>query len=97
MRLAGHVGRIGDKRNVYMLLVRKAERKRPLRSSRLWWVDNIKVDLLEIEWGDVAWIDLAADRSRWRDLVNAVMNFRFPQNAGKLASGNTTGVLSSSA
>jgi hypothetical protein len=42
------------------------------------WVDNIKMDLLEIGWGDVDWIGLAQDRDKWRALVNAVMNLRVP-------------------
>jgi hypothetical protein len=40
------------------------------------WVDNIKVDLREIGWDGVHWIDLAQDRDQWRALVNTVMNFR---------------------
>jgi hypothetical protein len=39
-------------------------------------VDNIKMDLLEIGWGGVDWIDLAQDRDKWRALVNAVMKLR---------------------
>jgi hypothetical protein len=38
------------------------------------WVDNIKTDLGEIEWGDVDWIFLHQDRDKWRALVNAEMN-----------------------
>jgi hypothetical protein len=41
-------------------------------------VDNIKIDLREIEWGGVDWIDLAQDRDQWRTLVNMVMNLRVP-------------------
>jgi hypothetical protein len=41
-------------------------------------VDNIKMDLLDIGWGDVDWIGLALDRDKWRALVNAVMNLRVP-------------------
>jgi hypothetical protein len=48
-------------------------------------------------WDEVDWIGLAQDRNRLTALVNAVMNLRVPQNAGKLSSGLTTGVLSSSA
>jgi hypothetical protein len=48
MRWAGHVARIGEKRNVFRLLVRKPEGKRPLGRPRRRWIDNIKVDLLEI-------------------------------------------------
>jgi hypothetical protein len=66
--------------------------KRPLGRPRRRWVDNIRMDLEEVEWGDVDWIGLAQDRNRWRALVNSVLNLRVPQNAGKLSSG-----LSSSA
>jgi hypothetical protein len=41
-------------------------------------VDNIKIDLREIGWDVVDWIDLAQDRDQWRALVNTVMNFRVP-------------------
>jgi hypothetical protein len=53
---------IGDKRNVYRLLVRKPEGKRPLGRPRHRWMDNIKMDLLEIVWNVVDWIGLAQDR-----------------------------------
>jgi hypothetical protein len=42
------------------------------------WVDNIKMDLVEIGWSVVDWIDLAQDRERRRTLVNVVMNLRVP-------------------
>jgi hypothetical protein len=48
MMWAGHVARMGEKRNVYGLLVGKPERKRPLGRPRRRWIDNIKLDLLEI-------------------------------------------------
>jgi hypothetical protein len=54
--------------------VGKPEGKRPLGRLRCRWVDNIKMDLLEIVWGCVDWIGLAQDRDKWRALVNAVMN-----------------------
>jgi hypothetical protein len=41
-------------------------------------VDNIKIDLREIGWDGVDWIDLAQDRDQWRVLVNTVMNLRVP-------------------
>jgi hypothetical protein len=41
-------------------------------------VDNIKMDLREIGWGDVDWIDMAQDRDQWRALVNTVLNLRVP-------------------
>jgi hypothetical protein len=56
--------------------VGKPEGKRPLERPRRRWVDNIKIDLLEIVWGGVDWIGLARDRDKWRALVNAVMNLR---------------------
>jgi hypothetical protein len=56
----------------------KPEGKRPLRRSRRRWVDNIKMDLREIGWGGMDWIDLAQDRDQWRALVNTVMNLRVP-------------------
>jgi hypothetical protein len=78
MRWAGHVARMGEKRNVYRLLVGKPERKRPLGRPRRRWIDNIKMDPLEIGLGVVDWIDLAQDRYRWKALVIAVMNLRVP-------------------
>jgi hypothetical protein len=78
MRWAGHVARMGEKRNVYRLLVGKPEGKRPLERPRRRCVDNIKMDLGEVGWGDVDWIDLAMDRNRWRALVNSVLNLRVP-------------------
>jgi hypothetical protein len=53
MRWAGHVARMGEKRNAYRLLVGKPEGKRPLRRPRRRWVNNIKIDLLEREVGAV--------------------------------------------
>jgi hypothetical protein len=78
MRWAGHVARMGEKRNAYRLLVGKPEGKRPLGRPRRMWVDNIRMDLGEVGWGYVHWIGLAQDRSRWRALVNAVLNLRVP-------------------
>jgi hypothetical protein len=65
MRLAGHVARMGEKRNAYRLLVGKPEVKRPLGKPRRRWVDNIRMDLGEVGWGNVDWIGLAQDRNRW--------------------------------
>jgi hypothetical protein len=55
-----------------------AERKGPLGRPRHRWVDNNKMDILEIGWGGVDWVGLAQDREKWRALVNAVMNLRVP-------------------
>jgi hypothetical protein len=78
MRWAGHVARMGLKRNVYRLLVGKPEGKRQLRRTRRKWIDNIKMDLLEIGLNVVDWIGLAQDGYRWKALVNSVMNLRVP-------------------
>jgi hypothetical protein len=78
MRWAGHVARMEEKRNVYKLLVGKPEGKRPLGRPRRRWIDNIRMDLLEIGLNVVDWIGLAQERYRWRALVNSVMNRRVP-------------------
>jgi hypothetical protein len=78
MRWAGHVARMGEKRNAYRLLVGKPEGKRPLGRPRRRWVDNIRMDPGEVGWGGVDWIGLAKDRNRWRALVNSVLNLRVP-------------------
>jgi hypothetical protein len=66
---AGHVARMGEKRNVYRLLVGKPEGKRPLERPRRRWIDNIKTGLLEIGFGGVDWIGLAQDRYRLREFL----------------------------
>jgi hypothetical protein len=72
---------MGEKRNAYRLLVGKSEGNRPQARPRRRWVDNIKMDLGEVGWGDVNLIRLVQE-DRWRALVNSVMNFRVPLNAG---------------
>jgi hypothetical protein len=54
------------------------ESKRPLGRPRRRWLDNIRMDLVEMGWGDVDWIGLAQDRDRWRALVNSVLKLRVP-------------------
>jgi hypothetical protein len=76
LRLAGHVARMGERRGAYRALVGKPDGRRPLERPRRRWEDNIKMDLREIGWGGMDWINLAQDRDRWRALVNAVMNLR---------------------
>jgi hypothetical protein len=78
MRWAGHVARMGEKRNIYRLLVGKPEGKKQLGRPRRRWIDNIKMDILVIGFSVVDWIGLAQDRYRWRALVNAVMNLGVP-------------------
>ena len=78
MRWAGHVARMGTRRDVCKVLVGKPEGKRPLERPRRIRKDNIKVDFQELGWG-MDWIDLAQDIDRWRAVVNAVMNLRVPK------------------
>jgi hypothetical protein len=87
----------GEKRNAYRLLVGKPEGRRPLGIPRRRWVNNIKMDLGEVGWGDVDWMGMDQDMNSWRALVNSVLNLRAPRNAGKLPSVLTFGGLSSSA
>jgi hypothetical protein len=76
--VGGTCGTNGEKRNVNRLLVGKPVEKRPLGRPRRRWLDNIKMDLLEIGLNVVDWISLAQDRNSWRFLVNSVMNLRVP-------------------
>jgi hypothetical protein len=69
---------MGEKRNMYRLLVGKPEGMRPLGRPRRRWMDNIKIGVLGVGWSGVDWIGLAQDRDKWRALVNAVMNLRVP-------------------
>jgi hypothetical protein len=66
---------MGEKRNVYRLLVGKPGGNRPLGRPRLRWVNNIKMDL---RWDCVDWIDVAQYRDQWRALVNTVLNLWVP-------------------
>jgi hypothetical protein len=62
--MAGPCSTNGEKRNAYRLLVGKAEGKRPLGRPRHRWVDNNRMNLGEVGWGDVGWNGLAKDRNR---------------------------------
>jgi hypothetical protein len=74
MRWVGHVVHMGEVRGAYNILVGR----RPLAIPRHRWEDNIKMDLGEIGFGDVDWINLAQDRDRWQTLVNMVMKLWVP-------------------
>jgi hypothetical protein len=73
MRWAGHVEQIGRRMHIGYWWESQKER---IPKSR--WVDNIKMDLREIGWDGMYWIDLAQNRDQWRALVNTVMNLRVP-------------------
>ena len=61
---------MGEGRGVYRVLVGNLEGKRPLGRPRRRWEDNIKMDLQNVEYGVMDWIELAQDRDRWRALMN---------------------------
>jgi len=63
---------------VYRVLVGKPEVKRPIGRPRRRWDDNIKMDLQEVVYGSMDWIDLAQNTDWMRALVNVVMNLRVP-------------------
>jgi hypothetical protein len=61
IRWAMHVARVGERRNAYWVLVGKPEGRRPLGRTRRRWEDNIKIDLREVGWKGMDWINLAHD------------------------------------
>jgi len=69
---------IQERRGAYRVLVGKPDGMRPLGRPRRRWEDNIRMDLREVGWWCVDWMELAQDRDRWRALVSAVMNLRVP-------------------
>jgi hypothetical protein len=69
---------MGEGRESIRILVGRPDGRRPLGKPRCRWEDDIKMDLQEVGWDGVAWIDVVHDRDRWRALVNAVMNLRVP-------------------
>jgi len=74
MSWAGYVARMGDRTGANRILVGRPEGKRPFGRPRRRWEGNIKMDLQDMGWGGMDWIDLAESRDRRRALVNAVMN-----------------------
>jgi hypothetical protein len=64
--------------SAYGILVRKPEGKRPLGRPKRKWMNNIKMDLREIGFNAMDWINLAEDRDQWRTLLNRVMNLLIP-------------------
>jgi hypothetical protein len=94
MRWPERVARIWEKRNSYKILVGKREGKKPLRGLRRRLMDNVKMNLRDIGWGGMDWIDMVQDREQWRALVNTVMNVLVRWNIGKFLSSFTTGGFS---
>jgi hypothetical protein len=78
LRWVGNVACVGKRRGAYKALMGKPEGMRPLGRPRHRWEDNIKMDLRDVGWDGMDWINLVQDRDKWRALVNAVMNLRVP-------------------
>ena len=76
--MGGACSAYGERRGVYRVLVGKPEGKRPIGRPRRRWDDNIKMDLQEVVYGSMDWIDLAQNTDWMRAHVNVVMNLRVP-------------------
>jgi hypothetical protein len=74
--VGGTCGTNGGEVERIWVIGRKPKGKETTRNTKTMWIDNIKMDHLDIGLGGVDWIGLAQDRYRWRALVNAVMDFR---------------------
>jgi hypothetical protein len=74
--VGGACSMYGGKKSAYRILVGRPEGRRPLGRPKRRWEDNIKIDLQEVGWAAMDWIELTQDRDRWLALVNAVMNLR---------------------
>jgi hypothetical protein len=83
-----------ERREIHIGYWWESQKERPIGKPKHRWVDYIKMDLREIKWSCMNWIDLAQDRDQWRTLVNTIMNLRVPLNVGKFLSSCTTGGFS---
>jgi hypothetical protein len=82
MKGGAYVASTGDRRGAYTVLVGRPKGMRPLGRPTPRWEDNTQMNLQEVGWGGMDWIDLAQDRDRGRVPVNAVMNLQIPKNEG---------------
>ena len=73
-----HVACMGERRVANRVLMGKPEGKMPVGRPRHRWEDNIKMDLQEVGWGSMDWIDLVRNRDRSQASVNTVMNLQIP-------------------
>lgn len=78
----GNVARMAQKKNAFIVLVRITEGKRPLGKHGLRWEGNINMDLREISWEGIIWIDVFPSTDTWWAFVNTRMNFRILHNVG---------------
>ena len=76
--MGGASSTYGVRTGVYRVLVGKPEGNRPLWGPRRRWEDNIKMDVKEVEYGGMEWIELTQDRFRWPAFLNSVTNLRVP-------------------
>jgi hypothetical protein len=82
MRRGGHVVITGDRTGAKRGLVERPEGNSSRGRPRRRWYDNIKINIQEVGWTDMKWIDLAQKGNRWLAFLNVVLNLRVPQNAG---------------
>jgi hypothetical protein len=73
---------MGEMRNLYKVLVREPEGKKPLGRTRSRWKYSINLDIMEMGWEGVDWIHLVQERDQWRAVVKTVTNLRVQLKAG---------------
>jgi hypothetical protein len=81
---------MGDMINAYNILAGKPEGETPLGRPRHRWKDNVRMDLIEVGWEHVDWIQVDQDRDKWWALVNVVMNLGGAQKTGNFLPGLVT-------